>query len=162
MYGAVAARSRSWGVLMNALVAGGAASQPAAGFGPAQPGSGGGGGAPRSLLFRVPVPYGLVKVTCGTPVLGSRLSVNCGPPWHSMQPPLPWKSFSPRSAAGDSVPSSNDVAGGCSVLMEAGSAATRRPASASQAADAVVEQSPVTKSFMWPLTGRMTAAASVG
>jgi len=34
-----------------------------------------------------------------------------------MQPPLPWKIFSPRSAAGDSVPSSNEDCGGFSVLM---------------------------------------------
>src|SRR3954453_7164537 len=118
MYGAVAARSRSWGVLMNALVAGGATSQPAAGVGPAQAGAGGGGlGAGAGRGRGPPVPYGLVNVTCGTPVLWMRLSVNCGPPWHSMQPPLPWKSFSPRRAAGDSVPSSNDVAGGWSVWM---------------------------------------------
>src|SRR3954466_10203365 len=118
MYGAVLARSRSWGVLMNGLLDGGAASQPTAGLAPAQAGSGGGGLAPRSWLVRgPPVPYGLVNVTCGTPVLWMRLSVNCGPPWHSMQPPLPWKSFSPRREAGDSVPSSNDVAGGWSVSM---------------------------------------------
>src|SRR3954467_13207164 len=105
MYGAVAARSRSWGVLMNGLVVGGAASQPTAGFGPAHAGSGGGGLAPLSSLVRgPPVPYGLVKDTWGTPVLWMRLSVNCGPPWHSMQPPLPWKSFSPRSAAGATAP----------------------------------------------------------
>ena len=38
----------------------------------------------------------------------------------------------------------------------------RRPASASQSADAVPAQAPVWKSFMWPLTTPMTAPASVG
>src|SRR3954464_336213 len=98
MYGAVFLRSRICGVLTNAEFGGGGASQP------------GGSGVtlhastaavhgvrpgivlrqPRSLLRRVVPRYGLVKFTCGTPVSCSRPSVNCGPPWHSMQPPLPW------------------------------------------------------------------------
>src|SRR5256885_17204256 len=48
----------------------------------------------------------------GTRVLWSALSVNSGPPWQAMHAPLPWKSTSPRSAAGDIVPWSKLVVGG--------------------------------------------------
>src|SRR3954453_4855205 len=162
MYGAVSLRSRICGVLTNGDATGGGTSH-ATGFAPTHPGSGGGAGAPKSVLLRGAgsVPYGLLKSTCGTPVLWTRLSVKSGPPWHSMQPPFPWKSFSPAFAASDIVPSSNEVSGGLSVLMYAVSAAARRPASASQSADGVLH-SPVTNSFMCPCTGRAIAAASVG
>src|SRR4051794_1178104 len=147
MYGAVFLRSRSCGVLMNAeqrplttWSAGGHGSdgdaagwsQPAAGVAPTHSGAASGGFAPRSRLVRPGEP-GIA--TCGTPVLCSRLSVKSGPPWHSMQPPLPWKSFSPRSAAGDIVPSSKDVAGGASVPREATSWGAGRPPPAAQGAD---------------------------
>src|SRR3954451_24679737 len=118
MYGPVFFRSRICGVLTKGETVGGGRSHET-GFAPTHPGSGGGAGAPRSLLSRVGglVPYGLVKSTCGTPVLCTRLSVKSGPPWHSMQPPLPWKSFSPSRACFDIVPSSNEVSGAYSVLM---------------------------------------------
>ena len=41
-------------------------------------------------------------------------TANCGPPWQAMQPPLPWKSASPRWAAAVSVPWSKREAGGSS------------------------------------------------
>src|SRR4051812_10652415 len=115
MYGAVFLRSRICGVLMNAVFGGGVASQPSGGLAPA-PGAGvAGGGPPRSSVqllgwlrqFSWRSEYGLAMLRCGTPVLWIALSVNSGPPWHSMQPPLPWKIFSPRSAASDIVPLSN-------------------------------------------------------
>src|SRR5256885_16324976 len=48
----------------------------------------------------------------GTRVLWSALSVNSGPPWQAMHAPLPWKSTSPRSAAGDIGPSAKLGGGG--------------------------------------------------
>src|SRR3954468_14979771 len=156
MYGAVSLRSRICGVLTNAEFGGGTSAHPAGGLATEHAGSGPAHGVrpglmfrhPRSLLLTVGLParYGLVKLTCGTPVLCSRLSVNCGPPWHSMQPPLPWNSFSPASAGGDSVPRSKSVTGGAGLLMMGARPATSRPASASQSGVAVL-QSPVTNRF---------------
>ena len=84
-----------------------------------------------------------------------------GPPWHSMQPPLPWKSFSPRSAEAESLPSSKAVAGGSRVLTYATSCATSVAAAVLHSSVLLFEQSPLTKRFMWPLTGRRIAALSV-
>src|ERR1700750_661733 len=164
MYGPVFSRSRSCGVLMNAAPAVARMSHPAGGGVPVQPGSGGGGGAPLSLLVTAGASagrYGLLNVTCGTAVSWVRLSVKSGPPWHSMQPPLPWKSFSPRRAASESLPSSKAVAGGGRVLTEATSWAERFAAASLHAAVLLFAQSPWTNRFMWPLTGRRIAAFNV-